>query len=87
MTYATQQERGYIAQLNASEAAASCRAEALADLDLSPLADKLKVVLRAAQDVMESRTASADEKRLAESILDAHGPEDDCFTIRDAVGE
>lgn len=85
MTYASIQERQHIADVNAGEACAAALAVRLADLELSPLADALKALLTTAQNVMESHTASEDEKTLAEKLLDAHGDPDDIWTIRDVV--
>lgn len=83
----TARERAHTAAVNAGEAHSVRQAERLADLELSPLADALKVSLRVAQDVLESCTATEDEKRLAERLLDACGPADDCFMLAESVGE
>lgn len=85
MNTATIQERQHIAAVNAGEADAERQAERLAELEMSPLADALRAALAMAQDVLENRTASTDEKRLAERLLDACGPSDDCFLITKSV--
>lgn len=87
MTYSTTQERQHIAAVNAGERCSDGRFERMEALNLSPLADALKALLTQAQDVLESRVASVDEKRLAERLLDAHGSAEDCWTILEAVGE
>lgn len=86
MPYATIPEKAYIAALNAGERDAEAQAERLEALELSPLADSLKALLTKAQDVLESRTAAQDEKNLAEKLLDACGPHDDCFLIAEVAG-
>lgn len=83
----TARERAHIAAVNAGEAYSVRQAERLVDLELSPLADALKAALLLAQGVLESRTATEDEKRLAEKLLDACGPHDDCFMLAESVGE
>lgn len=82
--YVTAREKAYIRHCG-SEADDDAQAERLADLQLTPLASSLRALLEVAQDVMESRTASEDEKRLAERLLDACGPADDCFMIAESA--
>lgn len=85
MTYATLQERHHIAAVNAGQACAAAQAVRLADLELSPMADALKALLAIAEETLASKSATEDERRLAERLMDAHGPSDDCYTIRDSV--
>lgn len=82
--YITARERAYIRRCG-SEATDDAQAERLADLELTPIATALRALLEAAQDVMESRTATEDEKRLAERLLDFCGPSDDCWLIGEIV--
>lgn len=81
----TARERAHIAAVNAGEALTTFQAERRSDLELTTLASSLRTLLEVAQDVMESRAASEDEKRLAERLLDACGPADDCFMIAECV--
>ncbi len=85
MTYCTPFERQHTATVNAGEADAERQAERLAELEMSPLADALKALLAIAEETFSSKSATEDERRLAERLIDAHGPSDDCWTIRDSV--
>lgn len=85
MPYATIQERQHIAAAHADEACAAAQAVRLADLELSPLADALKALLAIAEETLANKSATEDERMLAEKILDAHGPSDDCWTISEAA--
>lgn len=82
--YATAREKAFIRR-QGSEVTDDAQAERLADLELTPIAMALRTLLEGAQDVMESRTATEDEKRLAERLLDFCGPADDCWLIGEIV--
>lgn len=81
----TAREVAYIRSVSQGQSDQVRQAERLADLELSPIADALKALLGMAQGVLESRTASSDEKALAERLLDAHGDPEDVWTISEVV--
>lgn len=82
--YVTAREKAFIRR-QGSEATDDAQADRLADLELTPVATALRALLEAAQDVMESRTATEDEKRLSERLLDFCGPPDDVWIIAECV--
>lgn len=85
MSYAALQERQYIAAVNAGEAFSAMQAELVEELELSPLADALKALLVMADAALESRSETPAVKRLAERLIDACGPAEDCYVIREAA--
>lgn len=61
-------------------------ASALMDLEATNLGAAVIALLEKAQDVLQDRAADANERRLADRLLDLLGPSDDCYLIAEVAG-